>query len=55
VSLNHGLLAVGWGIEDETEYFLLKNNWGKKWGDKGFVKIKVGLCGVCAEPVFLEL
>lgn len=55
VTLNHGVLAVGWGVEDKTEYFLLKNNWGTRWGDKGYIKVATGLCGVCAEPVFLEL
>ena len=38
VSLFHSLLvAVGHGIDPETQepYFLVKNSWGEKWGDKG--------------------
>ena len=30
-------VAVGHGIDPETQepYFLVKNSWGEKWGDKG--------------------
>jgi len=39
---NHAVLVVGYG----PGYWLVKNSWGKRWGEDGFFKIKSGT-GVC--------
>lgn len=50
--LNHGVLAVGYGeTADGIKYWLVKNSWGKMWGDSGYFKLErkdtgVGLCGI---------
>lgn len=57
--ITHGVTVVGAGIESGIPYWLVRNSWGKNWGDKGYVKIArtndplPGICGIatCAQYV----
>ncbi|KAJ8750936.1 hypothetical protein K2173_016117 [Erythroxylum novogranatense] len=48
MDVNHAVLAVGFGVEDGVEYWLIKNSWGADWGDHGYFKMELGknMCGV---------
>jgi C1A family cysteine protease len=56
--LEHGVLAVGWGVENDTEYYIVKNSWSAQWGEKGYVRLGIeagpGVCGIhtsASQPV----
>lgn len=45
---NHAVVAMGWGEENGHKYWIIKNTWGPKWGEKGYFRIQRGTdeCGV---------
>jgi len=47
-STNHAVVVVGYGTQDGVDYWLVKNSWGRGWGDEGYIKIQrgVGMCGI---------
>ncbi|EHA8589524.1 ervatamin-B-like [Cocos nucifera] len=60
--VSHAMTVVGYGTyydDYDNEYWLLKNSYGERWGDNGFMYIKRnvetfdrGLCSLAHEPVY---
>eukprot|EP00442_Polarella_glacialis_P028116 CAMPEP_0115101354 /NCGR_PEP_ID=MMETSP0227-20121206/33173_1 /TAXON_ID=89957 /ORGANISM="Polarella glacialis, Strain CCMP 1383" /LENGTH=433 /DNA_ID=CAMNT_0002497071 /DNA_START=84 /DNA_END=1385 /DNA_ORIENTATION=+ len=40
--LMHAVTILGWGKSEGTAYWLVKNSWGKAWGEEGYARVAVG-------------
>lgn len=38
----HAIRILGWGVEENTPYWLIANSWNSDWGDEGLFKILRG-------------
>eukprot|EP01057_Protomagalhaensia_wolfi_P006357 Protomagalhaensia_wolfi_Nauph_80__6356@NODE_99_length_3727_cov_66_058026_g75_i0_p2_GENE_NODE_99_length_3727_cov_66_058026_g75_i0NODE_99_length_3727_cov_66_058026_g75_i0_p2_ORF_typecomplete_len345_score44_17Peptidase_C1/PF00112_23/2_7e45Peptidase_C1_2/PF03051_15/0_00059_NODE_99_length_3727_cov_66_058026_g75_i0671101 len=40
IEVNHVVAVSGWGVEDDVEYWIVRNSWGTYWGEDGWIRIK---------------
>lgn len=57
-TVNHGVVAVGWGTDTTTKlpYWIVRNSWGTGWGASGYILMKrgVNMCNIEYYPAAVK-
>uniref|UniRef100_A0A7S2WHS9 Uncharacterized protein n=2 Tax=Mucochytrium quahogii TaxID=96639 RepID=A0A7S2WHS9_9STRA len=55
--LDHAVLAVGYNLDHNPPYMVLKNSWSTNWGEGGFARVALNenVCGFATTPTYVIL
>ncbi|KAK8880483.1 hypothetical protein M9Y10_003159 [Tritrichomonas musculus] len=52
-AINHSIGCVGFGVEGDTKYWIIRNSWGTSWGEEGYMRMiwENNICGIASMAV----
>ncbi|CAF1052385.1 unnamed protein product [Brachionus calyciflorus] len=56
--LTHAVIVMGYGTENGQDYWLIKNSWGARWGQNGYMKMarnRRNMCGITSMASYAQL
>lgn len=56
--VNHGVLVVGYGTLNEKDFWLVKNSWGERFGDGGYIRMSrnhANHCGIASYASYPQI
>lgn len=50
-------LLVGYGTENDVDYWIVANTWGKDWGEDGFIRLlrNQNHCGIADTVIYRDM
>lgn len=54
---NHAVLVIGYGTENDIDFWLIKNSWGTSWGEKGYMRMvrNKNMCNIMFDAIYAVL
>jgi C1A family cysteine protease len=51
---DHAMLVVGYGSQNGIPFWIVKNTWGTRWGENGYIRVRMGVenCGIGTYNLF---
>jgi cathepsin L len=56
--LDHAVGLIGYGTDDGTPYWLVRNSWGDYWGESGYIRMirnKNNECGIATDTIIPQV